>query len=103
MKTIAITLIAAAALVAGASAAAQTHNGMDKPNVSLPDSISFPLLVVEDERSRIYINEIGKIDFVVGDELLYLDNESPFDALARERVESVEVAGADDIFLGYTG
>ena len=96
MKTFAATLIVAVALVAG-SAAAQTHNGMDKLNDSELDSIAFPLLVREDETSQTFILNISKTDFVAGSELEYV--EWLYEDNSLKPVYNIEIVGENDILL----
>ena len=94
-----IRLIAVSALVAGSLAVTQAHNGMDKPNEPIPDSIPFPLLIAEDEKSKTYITHISKDDRFAGSELLYLELRD--EGNSWRRIESIEVAGESDIFLDY--
>ena len=99
MKTFAVTLIIAVALIARSFAAPQTHNYMDKHKEPTSDSIAFPLLIAEDEKSKTYITHISKDDCPAGSELLYLELRD--EGNSWRRIESIEVAGENDIFLGY--
>ena len=109
LKTLAAiaAILALAALVAAVIAANQnTHTSMDEPApipIPISDSISFPLLVAESKTDRTYITNIqenrGHLERLAIEELWYLDYRDTGDGM--EPVESVEVAGENDIFLTY--
>ena len=72
------------------------HNGMDKPDDAIPDSIALPF----GETSKSHITGIYKLEeYPVGAEIKYLERPESADT---GYVDSIEIAGTDDIFLSYT-